>query len=92
MKAVYRRSLGIWLTLLALLALTCGSAFVSMGQWNAAANLAISAAKALLVAWFFMHLGERRQPVFRLTALAALFMLALLVGLTLADYSTRGPS
>jgi len=35
-----------WLGLMALLALTFGSAYLPMGAWNSAANMAISCAKA----------------------------------------------
>jgi hypothetical protein len=37
---------------------------------------------------FFMHLA-RGRPVYRLVAVAALYTLALLVTLSLADYSAR---
>jgi cytochrome c oxidase subunit 4 len=83
------RKLGaVWLALLVLLALTCGSAFIPMGVWNSVANFGIAIAKALLVAWFFMHLSSARA-VHRLVAIAALFTLSLLVALTFADYATR---
>jgi len=88
MMASVRRLALIWLALLVLLALTCGSAFVPMGIWNSVANFAIAVAKALLVAVFFMHLA-RGRPVYRLVAVAALYTLALLMTLSLADYSAR---
>jgi len=88
MTATVRRLALIWLALLVLLALTCGSAFVPMGIWNTVANFAIAITKALLVLLFFMHLA-RGRPVYRLVALAALYTLALLVTLSLADYSAR---
>jgi cytochrome c oxidase subunit 4 len=59
-----------------------------MGIWNSGANFAIAVAKALLVAVFFMHLA-RGRPVYRLVAVAALYTLALLMTLSLADYSAR---
>jgi cytochrome c oxidase subunit 4 len=87
-KPAFRRALGVWLALLALLAVTVGSAYVPMGIWNGVANLVIAAIKAALVALFFMHLRSG-QPVLRLVAAAGFFTLALLVGLSLADYATR---
>lgn len=84
----YRKLAIVWLALMALLALTCGSAFVPMGPWNTVANFGIAALKALLVAAFFMHLLEGR-PVHRLVACAAFFVLAVLFALTSADYGTR---
>ena len=71
-----------------LLAVTCASAFVRLGAWNNIANLAIAAAKVLLVALFFMHLKTSSAAI-RIYAVTALFALALLFGLTLADYRTR---
>lgn len=88
MKPAHRRPVTIWLALLVLLALTCGSAFIPMGIWNSIANLAIAVLKAALVVLFFMHLIDAR-PAYRLVGIAALFTLALLLGLSSADYSTR---
>jgi len=77
-----------WLALLALLALTCGSAFVPLGAWNAAINMGIAAIKALVVLIVFMKLGRAATTV-RLAALLAIATLALLAGLTLTDFVPR---
>ncbi|HEX6006201.1 MAG TPA: cytochrome C oxidase subunit IV family protein [Burkholderiales bacterium] len=80
-----------WAALMALLTLTTASAFVQLGAWNSVINLVVAAVKALLVALFFMHL--RRAPgLTRLVAAIALFMLALLFGLSGSDYLTRHPA
>ncbi|HEX8989793.1 MAG TPA: cytochrome C oxidase subunit IV family protein [Rhodocyclaceae bacterium] len=84
----YRRNLGIGALLLLLLALTTASAYVPMGAWNGIANLAIAAAKAGLVAFFFMHLREAAAIV-RLAAGVALLMLAIFLTLSSVDYLTR---
>lgn len=84
----YRRNLAVWAALLLLLALTAGSAFVPMGAWNSVVNLAIAAAKILLVAIFFMHL-RHSGALMRLIAVLALFMLAILFGLSATDYAAR---
>ena len=88
-KPAYVKAIGVWVALMALLALTCGSAFVSLGAWNSIANFGIAVLKALLVAAFFMHLT--RAPVYRIVILCAIFVLSLLLGLSAADYSTRTP-
>jgi cytochrome c oxidase subunit 4 len=59
-----------------------------MGVWNTVANFAIALVKALLVAAFFMHLFAGRS-VHRVVALSAIFVVALLIGLSYSDYSTR---
>ncbi len=84
-----RRSLVVvWLALMALLALTAGSALVHLGWLNVTINLAISVAKTLLVAAFYMHL-RNREPWLRVVAATGVVWLAMLIGLGLADYLTR---
>jgi cytochrome c oxidase subunit 4 len=87
MKHRTKELAGVWIALLVLLALTCGSAYLPMGTWNTVANVAIAMMKACLVAFFFMHI--MRGAAYRLVLIAALFTLALLVGLSGADYATR---
>lgn len=87
-KAAYRRCALVWIALMALLALTCGSAFVHLGAWNGVVNLAIAAIKVLLVALFFMHL-DSGSALIRIYAATALFALSLLFSLSLGDYATR---
>jgi cytochrome c oxidase subunit 4 len=77
-----------WVVLLALLAATFVLAHFRLGAWNTAASLAIAAAKVALVALVFMQL--RRSPALVvLFALVGLFALAILLGLSGADYATR---
>jgi cytochrome c oxidase subunit 4 len=83
-----RRVAAAWLALLALMALSLGSAFVALGAGNLAVSLAIAAVKAGLVAWIFMQL-KRAPPVTRIAALAGLLFLALLMALSGFDYATR---
>lgn len=85
---VYRRSLLVWIALIVLLLLTFGSAYLRLGAWNSTVNLAIAAAKALLVAVFFMHLRSA-STMLRIVAVAALFTLALLFVLSHTDFATR---
>ncbi len=88
-RPAYRRSMLVWAALMVLLLLTFGSAYLKLGAWNSAINLAIAVAKALLVALFFMHL-RRGSNLVRIFAVTALVTLALLFGLSHADYATRG--
>jgi cytochrome c oxidase subunit 4 len=78
----------VWVALLALLALTLGSAYLKMGWLNTAVNLGIAAAKALLVMLFFMHLRSG-QAVLRIVAGAGFLWLALLIGLAFSDVGLR---
>ena len=77
-----------WLALLALLALTAGTALLPLGAWNSIINLAVAAAKAGLVAWVYMRLGDSHALI-RLTAITGLMMLVLLFCLAASDYATR---
>jgi cytochrome c oxidase subunit 4 len=68
--------------LLALLALTVGSSFVELGGFNSTVNLAIAAAKAVIIGIVFMHLaGAAVLP--QLAVAAAGLWLLILFGLTL---------
>jgi cytochrome c oxidase subunit 4 len=78
----------VWVALIVLLLLTLGSAYVPLGRFNAAINLAIAAAKALLVAFFFMHLRSAHSML-RIAATAGFFWLAILIGLSLTDFAVR---
>jgi len=77
-----------WAALMALLAATFAIAHFRLGWVNPVAALGIAAAKALLVALFFMHL-KRSSALVVLFALVAVFALAILFGLSGADYATR---
>ena len=78
----------VWAALIALLLATLGSAFVPLGAGNAAINLAIAVAKSLLVIVFFMHLRSAHY-LLRIAAAAGFFWLAILLGLSLADFAIR---
>jgi cytochrome c oxidase subunit 4 len=78
----------IWLALVVLLAITVGSAYVPLGPANGAINLGVAAAKAALVALFFMNLATSSVLV-RLAAAAGVFWLVFLFVMTAGDYLTR---
>ena len=74
--------------LLILLALTVGFSFIDLGRANFTAALAIAAAKALLVVFYFMELKDGFDAVW-LMASACVVWLGLLLAGTLADLVTR---
>jgi cytochrome c oxidase subunit IV len=78
----------VWVALICLLAVTLASAYVPLGRENSAINLAIAVAKALLVAFFFMHLRSAHYML-RIAAMAGFFWLAILIGLSLTDFAVR---
>lgn len=80
--------LGIYISLMVLLALSLGSAFLDLGRGNAIASLGIAVIKSVLVALFFMHL-KASPGLTRVFALAGIFWLAVLFSLTLSDYDSR---
>ncbi|MGA9333769.1 MAG: hypothetical protein WBV39_05770 [Rudaea sp.] len=74
--------------LLALLALTAGSAFIKLGAFNTVINMAVSVAKTLLVMLIFMHETEARVLT-RMTSAAGFLWLAMLIGISLTDFLAR---
>ena len=77
------------LALLALLGLTIGAAYLNLGPLNTIVAMAIAAAKATLIALFFMHL-RYSKPVVWLCAGAGLFWLGIMFALAMSDYFSRG--
>jgi cytochrome c oxidase subunit IV len=78
----------VWIALLALLLISWGSAYLSLGFFNVVINFLLSAGKAFLVLIFFMHL-KYGGTLTRIFAAAGFFWLLLLFGLTMSDYITR---
>lgn len=80
----------LWIlaALLALLALSAGTALINLGTWNTVINLAIAVMKALLVISVFMHETEARNLT-RLTSALGFIWLSMLIGLALFDFLTR---
>jgi cytochrome c oxidase subunit 4 len=79
----------VFLALMALTALTVWAAGQDFGALNTVVALAIAVTKASLVVLFFMHV-KYGTPLVKLTVLAALFFLGLLITITLSDYHSRG--
>ena len=82
--------LAIFVALIVFTMLTVEAARIDLGPWNIVVALVIATIKALLVILFFMHVkysGGRTQ----LIVFAGFFWLAIMLALTLSDYTTRKP-
>lgn len=83
-----RHLLAVYVALMALLALTTGSALVDLGAFNTPLNIGISIAKTSLILWFFMDLRGAAGLV-RLAAVIGFYWLMILLTLAMADWVTR---
>jgi cytochrome c oxidase subunit 4 len=79
----------VYAWLMALLGLTIVFAYVLTGTPATVASFAIGTIKALLIILYFMHLREH-AGLFRIFAGAGFLWLAILMGLVLQDYLSRG--
>ena len=68
---------------------TVAASFIDLGAFNIALALAIASVKALLVAFFFMHLFYDNK-LYLIVFSAALFFLTIFITLTMFDTSYRG--
>jgi cytochrome c oxidase subunit IV len=68
--------------------LTVVAAYKDLGQWNIVVALAIATLKATLVVLYFMHARYSPRRT-HLVIICAVFWLAIMLALTLSDYSTR---
>ena len=80
---------GIWLALLAGTLLTVVAAKIDLGRFNVVVALTIATIKATLVVLFFMHVKYAQEKLTKMVIIAALFWLAILLALSMADYGTR---
>jgi cytochrome c oxidase subunit 4 len=78
-----------YVILLALLILTVVFAHAPLGPWNTPVALGIAAVKTVLVGWIFMEVREA-SGLLRIAPWFGISWLAVLVGLSLSDYLTRG--
>jgi cytochrome c oxidase subunit 4 len=79
----------VFLALMLLTALTVGVAFVHLGMFNDIVALTIAVTKAVLVVLIFMHVAHSSRMT-KLSIIAGFLWLAILIGLTLTDYFSRG--
>jgi cytochrome c oxidase subunit 4 len=84
-----KTNVAVWLTLLVLTGVTAGVAFIDLGAFNTVVALVIATCKALLVVLIFMHVKYASEKLVKVVVISALFFLMLLLGLSLADYTTR---
>ena len=84
-----RPNIAVWLALLVLTGVTAGVAFIDLGPFNTVVALVIATLKALLVVLIFMHVKYASDRLTKVVLVSALFWLFLLLGLSLADYTTR---
>ncbi len=79
----------VFLALMVGTAITVGVAFLHLGPFNDVVALTIAVTKATLVVLFFMHVKHSSRMT-KITVVAGFLWLAILFGLTLSDYFTRG--
>ncbi|MBS1839855.1 MAG: cytochrome C oxidase subunit IV family protein [Acidobacteria bacterium] len=70
--------------------LTVQAAKIDLGRWNIVLALLIATIKMSLVILFFMH-GKYSSRRTQLVIVSGFFWLAIMLGLTMTDYSTRKP-
>jgi caa(3)-type oxidase, subunit IV len=69
---------------------TVWAAYIDLGRWNIVLALTIAVTKMTLVILFFMH-GKYSSRRTKLIIASGFFWLAIMLVLTLADYTTRHP-
>lgn len=69
---------------------TVWAAYIDLGRWNIVLALTIAVTKMTLVILFFMH-GKYSARRTKLIIASGFFWLAIMLVLTLADYTTRHP-
>jgi len=79
----------VGLTLLVMTGVTYFVATLDLGAFNTIVALAIASFKATLVVLIFMHVKYTSEKLVKVVVISAIFFLVLLLGLSLADYTTR---
>lgn len=80
----------VYVALLVLLAATVLASLLNLGTtWGVLIALTIAIAKAILVILYFMHVRESSRTTWLFVAVGFIW-LAVLIGLMLADYLSRG--
>jgi cytochrome c oxidase subunit IV len=89
LNAELRTYLLVFLALLVLVGVTVGAALLDLGPFGPIVALLIAGLKAGLIMVFFMHLRHTTKVAWVFAALGLLW-LSIMLGLTMADYLTRG--
>ena len=84
-----KTNLIVYASLLLLLVLTIGGAYLDLGRFNFPLAMAIAVTKACLIVLYFMH-ARYASRLMHMFATAGLLWLAILFVLTLADFLARG--
>ena len=79
----------VYVALLALLVLTYLASLLNLGFWGVVIAVGIAACKAVLIILYFMHVRVSSQLIW-IVAGAGFLWLAIMLGLTLNDYISRG--
>ena len=80
----------VFLALLVFTVTTAVVSFIDLGPFNVVVALTIATIKASLVVLFFMHARYIKGRT-QLVIIAGVFWLAVMLSLTLSDYTTRRP-
>jgi cytochrome c oxidase subunit 4 len=75
--------------LMVLTGVTVAAAFVNLGSFNFPVAISIAITKATLVILFFMHV-KYSSRLTKMVVAMSFFFLAIMFGLTLTDYMSRG--
>ena len=78
----------IFMTLMALTAITIMVAYINLGPWNKVVALGIASFKATLVVLYFMHVKYASRMT-KLIVVTGFFFLAILLAETMVDYGSR---
>jgi cytochrome c oxidase subunit IV len=87
--AEIRTYLLVFVALLVLVGVTVGVALIDLGSFGPIVALLIAGLKAGLIMVYFMHLRQTTKVAWVFAALG-LMWLFIMLGLTMADYLTRG--
>ncbi len=80
---------GVFLLLIVMTAITVVVAFVPLGFFNKVVAVGIATFKATMVILYFMHL-KYSSRLTKLVVVSGFFFMIILLGLTMADYASRG--
>jgi cytochrome c oxidase subunit IV len=80
---------GVFMLLMVMTAITVAVAFVHLGFFNNVVAVGIATFKATMVILYFMHV-KYSSHLTKLVVVSGFFFLIILLGLTMADYASRG--
>jgi|SRR5581483_5550172 len=86
----WKTYLKVWIALMCLMVLTAGLSFYDLGDWSTIVALTIAVVKTILIVLVFMHIKYEGQGMTVVVIVGGFFWLAILLGLSLTDYLSRG--